>query len=311
MKLRASRLLRELRAGQRPTVIKLNLIDPRVVELAGLAGASAVWLCNEHVPNDWLNLEHQIRAAKLHDMDTIVRVEKGSYSNYIKPFEADATAIMVPHVAHPDEARQIVDMVRCYPMGRKPLDSGNLDGLFCQVPLAEYATHCNTERLVILQIESPEAVENVDAIAAVPGFDALLFGAGDFSHRVGKLGQISDPEIVAARKRVAAAARKHGKRVMAASLYGQKDMLMAEGTDIFTLGADVIALGAGFRQMVADFGGTGPAPQLGEYRRHGFPMGRDGDGVRPPSVTKADGPIIRAEARAHGSLPATDANSSP
>ena len=98
MNLRSSRILRELRAGKRPTCFKLNLGDPRVIELCGLAGASAVWICNEHVSNDWFNLENQIRAAKLYDVDTIVRVEKGSYSDYVKPFEADATAIMVPHV---------------------------------------------------------------------------------------------------------------------------------------------------------------------------------------------------------------------
>src|SRR5690242_10632487 len=98
MNLRSSRILRELRAGKNPTSIKLNLADPRVIELVGLAGAAAVWICNEHVGNDWFNLENQIRAAKLYDVDTIVRVEKGSYSNYVKPFEADATGIMVPHV---------------------------------------------------------------------------------------------------------------------------------------------------------------------------------------------------------------------
>ena len=129
MKLRSSRMLRELRAGQCPTVLKLNLIDTRVVELAGLAGASAVWLCNEHVPNDWLNMEHMIRAAKLYDMDTIVRVSKGSYSEYVKPFEADATAIMVPHVASAEEARRIVEMTRFHPLGRRPIDGGNMDGI--------------------------------------------------------------------------------------------------------------------------------------------------------------------------------------
>jgi 4-hydroxy-2-oxoheptanedioate aldolase len=256
MPLRPSRILRELRAGQRPTVIKLNLIDPRIIELAGLSGASAVWLCNEHVPNDWLNLEHQIRAAKLHDLDTIVRVSKGSYSDYAKPFEADATGIMVPHVTSADEARWVVEMVRCYPVGRKPLDGGNMDGLFCQVPLAEYATHCNTERLVILQIEAPESLEKVEEIAAVPGYDALLFGAGDFSHRIGKLGQATAPEVVAARRRVAAAALKHGKHVMVASLFGQLEQLIAEGTTIFTLGADVLELGNAFRKLVSDFAGS-------------------------------------------------------
>ena len=92
MKLRQSRVLKRLRNGRPASCMKLNLSDPRVVEICGLAGVDAIWLCNEHVLNDWLNLEHQVRAAKLHDVDTIVRVSKGSYSDYIKPFEADATA---------------------------------------------------------------------------------------------------------------------------------------------------------------------------------------------------------------------------
>lgn len=266
MKLRASRVLREIRAGRHATVLKLNLVDPRIVELAGLAGASAVWLCNEHVPNDWLNLEHQVRAAKLHDMDTIVRVSKGSYSDYVKPFELDATGIMVPHVTSADEARAVVDMVRCHPLGRRAMDGGNMDGAFCQVPLADYARHNNSERFVILQIESPEALEVVEEIAAVPGFDLLLFGAGDFSHRIGKLGQVGDPEVVAARKRVAAAALKHGKHVAVASLYGQRDEVVAEGTSVFTLGADVLALGDAFRRTVGEFVRTAEAAAPSMYR---------------------------------------------
>jgi 4-hydroxy-2-oxoheptanedioate aldolase len=257
--LRPSRILRELRNGQNSTVLKLNMNDPRIVELAGLAGASAVWLCNEHVPNDWLNLEHQIRAAKLYDMDTIVRVNKGGYSEYVKPFECDATGIMVPHIISADEARNVVDMVRCRPLGSKALDAGNMDGLFCQVPLTDYAHHCNTEKFVILQIESPEALEVVDEIAAVPGYDMLLFGAGDFSHRVGKLGQATHPEVVAARKKVAAAALKHGKYPAVASLFGQKDQLMEEGTRVFTLGADVLELGSAFKKLVGDFSGGASA----------------------------------------------------
>lgn len=259
MKPRPSRVLRELRQGLNSTVLKLNLGDPRIVELAGLAGASAVWLCNEHVPNDWLNLEHQIRAAKLHDMDSIVRVNKGGYSEYVKPFECDATGIMVPHITSADEARGVVNMVRCRPLGNKALDAGNMDGLFCQLPLADYAHHCNHEKFVILQIESPEALEVVDEIAAVPGFDMLLFGAGDFSHRIGKLGQATCPEVVAARKRVHAAALRHGKFPAVASLFGQREQLVEEGVRVFTLGADVLELGSAFHRLVKDFSGTASA----------------------------------------------------
>jgi 4-hydroxy-2-oxoheptanedioate aldolase len=231
----------------------MNLSDPRIIELCGLAGFSAVWICNEHVGNDWLNLENQIRAAKLYDMDTVIRIEKGSYSDYIKPFEADATAIMVPHVTTADEARDIVRMTRFQPLGRRPMDGGNCDGVYCQIPVGDYISHSNKERLLIFQIESPEALENVEAIAAVEGFDVLLFGPGDFSHLIGKAGQIGDPEVVAARKRVAKAARAHGKMTMMPGLLDSPAMLREEGWQIFNLGADVIGLGNYLKQIVASF----------------------------------------------------------
>ena len=258
MKLRSSRLLRELRAGQCPASIKMNLADPRIVELCGLAGASAVWLCNEHVANDWFNLENQVRAAKLYDMDTIVRIEKGSYSDYVKPFEADATAIMVPHVTTAEEARHIVEMTRFHPLGRRALDGGNVDGVYCQIPLADYIQHSNTERVLIFQIESPEALENVEEIAAVPGFDILLFGPGDFSHLIGKPGQMTDPEVLAARKQVAAAAKANGKFAMSAGLFGSRAALEEEGYRAFNIGADVIGVGQYFAERMADFQNQAP-----------------------------------------------------
>ena len=242
MKLRPSRILKQLQAKQLPTVLKINLSEPRVCEIAGLCGVDAVWLCTEHVPNDWVGLENQIRAARVHDIDTLVRVGRGSYSDYIRPFEAGATGIIVPHVGSSDEARQIVDWVRFHPVGRRALDGGNIDGQFCLVPMDEYIRHSNTERVVILQIESPEALANVEAIAAVPGFDGLLFGPGDFSHRIGQAGKIDGPQVVAARKRVAEAARRHGKFAMTAGLIAPLAELVQEGYAVIGIGADVVGL---------------------------------------------------------------------
>ena len=250
MKTRPSRVLRLVRDGQFPTVLKANLSDPRVIEIAGACGADAVWLCNEHIPTDWSGLENQIRAARVHNIDSIVRVSRGSYSDYVRPLEAGATGIMVPHVASAAEARQIVEWVRFHPVGKRALDGGNIDGQFCLVPLADYLHHSNTERVVILQIESPEALENVEKIAAVPGFDGILFGPGDFSHRIGKPGQIDAPEVVAARKRVAAACRKHGKFAMTAGLIAPFSELVAEGYRVIGIGADVVGLAAYVKQRL-------------------------------------------------------------
>lgn len=247
---RPARVLSRLAQGQIATALKMNLSDPRGIELAGLSGADAVWLCTEHVPNDWTGLENQIRAARIYDMDTLVRVGKGSYSDYIRPFEAGATGIIVPHVSTVDEARQIIDWVRFQPMGRRALDGGNIDGQFCVLPLTEYIQYCNQQQIVILQIESPEALEHVETIAELPGFNGFLFGPGDFSHRVGKPGQLDAPEVVAARQRVARAATKNGKFAMSAGLFAPLSTLIAEGHSVFCAGADVVGLGSYFRDRL-------------------------------------------------------------
>jgi 4-hydroxy-2-oxoheptanedioate aldolase len=250
MKLPTSRIKHLLNSGQLPTVVKINLSEPRVLEIASIAGADAVWLCTEHVPNDWIGLENQIRAARVHGVDTLVRVCRGSYSDYIRPFEAGATGIIVPHVESAAEARQIVEWVRFHPHGKRALDGGNIDGQFCQIPLASYLENSNKERIVILQIESPEALEHADEIAAVPGFDGLLFGPGDFSHRVGTPGRLDNPVVLGARRRVAAAARANGKFAMTAGLMAPLAELVAEGYNLIGVGADVVFLANGIRQRL-------------------------------------------------------------
>ncbi len=74
MQMRPSRVLRKLRAGKVASCVKINLADPRVAEIAALCGVDCVWLDREHVPNDLRDIENQIRAAKAHDVDAVVRV---------------------------------------------------------------------------------------------------------------------------------------------------------------------------------------------------------------------------------------------
>jgi len=254
-----SRLLREAHEGKVVTVFKMIIPHPAIVDMCGLAGFSAVWLCNEHGPNDWNDLAHCARAARNHGVDVILRVSKGSYSEYTKPFEIDAGAIMVPHVTSADEARQIVDMCRTYPLGNRPMDGGNTDGDYCQLPVEEYARRLNEEKAIILQVESPEAVEKVDEIAAVPGYDFLLFGPGDYSHRIGKIGQINLPEVLEARRKVEAAAAKHGKMGFYVGSPMPASELAARGYRAANIGSDVRVLGAGMEALIRTFREKSPA----------------------------------------------------
>jgi len=243
MRMSPSRVLRKLRAGEMATSVKINTADTRVVEIASASGFDCIWFDNEHVPTDWAVLENMVRAAKLHGADSLVRVSRGGYSDYIRPLEMDATGIMVPHLMSADDARNVVRMTRFHPIGRRPVDGGNLDGFFCQIDYVEYLREANEQRFLMVQIEDPEPMNELDEIAAVEGIDALFFGPGDFSHGIGKPGQFNAPEVAEARRAVAASARQHGK--FAATTCGVEDipMLWAEGFQFLAVGADVIGLG--------------------------------------------------------------------
>jgi 2-keto-3-deoxy-L-rhamnonate aldolase RhmA len=82
---------------------------------------------------------------------------------------------------------------------------------FAPMPVGEVARAVNEETLVVAMIESSQAVENADAIAAVPGIDALLIGTNDFCFELGIPGQFNDPKVTDAYKKVIAACKKHGK----------------------------------------------------------------------------------------------------
>lgn len=241
-KMRPSRVLQKLRAGKLASSVKLNLGDPRVADIAAASGVDCVWLDLEHTPGDLREIENQIRAVKMHDVDTLVRVPRGSYSDMIYPLEMDASGIMIPHLMSAAEARKIVWQTRFHPVGRRPIDGGNADGGYCTVPLADYVRDANRERFVIVQIEDPEPLAELDEIAQVEGIDMLFFGPGDFSHALGCLGQFDDPRVVAAERQVAEAALRHGKFAGTVTSLENLPKKLALGYRFLNGGADVLAL---------------------------------------------------------------------
>lgn len=249
--MRQSTVLAKLRNGKPVVCTKTNMMDPRAIDIMGMIGFDCVWLCNEHVPTDWHTLENQIRAAKMHDMDVMVRVAKGCYSDYVKPLEADATGIMVPHVFSAEEARNVVRMTRFMPVGRRPIDGGNADGRYCMIPAEEYTAFANRERFVMVQIEDPEPMGKLDEICAVAGIDVVFFGPGDFSHGSGLVGQYSHPDVLAARKRVAEACREHGKWAGVPASVDTAEQAVDEGFLFLAIGADVVGIAQYFQDIRA------------------------------------------------------------
>jgi len=250
-KMRPSRILAKMRSGGVANCLKLNLACPRAAEIAAMCGTDCIWLDMEHVPSTLHDVENQIRAAKIYDVDTLVRVQRGSYSDLIHPLEMDAAGIMVPHVMGVEDARRVAWFTRFHPIGRRPVDGGNADGAYCQIPLTEYMRQANEQRFVIVQIEDPEPLDELEEIAQVDGIDMLLFGPGDFSQGVGAPGEADNPKILETRERIPEVARKYGK--FAGTIGAAEDYrrLVDMGYQFVSVGADVIELANGFKRILA------------------------------------------------------------
>ena len=265
--MRPSRVLAKLRAGEIVSCFKLNLSEARAVEIAALSGFDCVWLDMEHVGNDLSAIEKGIWAAKSQNTDVMVRVPRGGYSDYIRPLELDATGIMVPHIMSLEDAKAVVRMTRFHPIGRRPVDGGNADGAYCKIDFKDYLNEANDQRFVVVQIEDPEPLAELDAIAALPGIDMLFFGPGDFSQGIGAPGVWDDPRLVDARRRVAAAAAAHGKFAGTVGSASNLDELIAMGYQFISVGADVVAISQYCSEIVSEFTKRPPAAIQGIYTK--------------------------------------------
>lgn len=247
---RKSRILEKIRAGKKALSYKLNLSCPRAAEIAAIAGFDGVWCCQEHVPSDHSTISNMILAAKAYDCDTIVRVAKGCYSDYIRPLEADASGIMIPHLMSLDEAEKIVHTVRFAPTGLRPVDGGNADGMYCMLDFKDYIKFMNENRMVIVQIEDPEPLADLEKICQLPGIDMIFFGPGDFSQAIGHPAEFDHPEISRVRKLIVDTAHKYGKFAGTVSGTATLQEYFDMGYDYLNCGADVTAVGANCREII-------------------------------------------------------------
>ncbi len=241
--LRKSRVLTKLRAGEVVYCTKINLADTRALEIAAMvSGMDCLWTDMEHIANDWSIIEKQILVAKAYDIDLLVRVSRGSYNDYIKPLEMDASGILIPHVMNLEDAKKIVYYTKFHPVGRRPIDGGNADGSYTNVGLKDYMEQANEHRFNILQIEDPEPLDELEEIISLPGVDMVFFGPGDFSQGIGYPGEWDHPKISETRKRIAELAMKHGKYAATVGGVGNLQELVGMGYRFISIGADVIGL---------------------------------------------------------------------
>jgi 4-hydroxy-2-oxoheptanedioate aldolase len=247
---RISRIKCKLQLGEPVLVTTCHVIDPSVFELTSLMGFDGIWMDLEHHSYSVQTAAELMRAARVGGADVIARPAKGEFMRLQRLLEAGAQGIMYPRCDDAQEAAEVVSWAKFAPMGRRGCDGANPDNPYLTVPIDQYVARANEQTFIIAQIESPEALEHVDQIAAVDGVDILMLGPCDFSILSGVPGRWDDPRVQAAKRTIAAAAARAGKHWGCPALsVDDASALLDLGARFLCYQADILLIKAGLERI--------------------------------------------------------------
>jgi 2-keto-3-deoxy-L-rhamnonate aldolase RhmA len=190
------------------------LRQARTVDIAPImrsCGYDWLFLDLEHNSMD-LDIAVQIAVSALGaGIAPVARVPAGQLWLATRFLDGGGLGIVVPHVDTPEEAQEIAWALRYPPQGHRSVAGGLPHFGYAKIGFAETVAGIDAATLVVVLLETPTAIANAAAIAAVPGIDALLIGPHDLAMELGIPGGFADERIIAAHQTVCDACRAHGK----------------------------------------------------------------------------------------------------
>lgn len=200
-----TRLGHELLAGT-----FLNLGSATAVEIAAGTGFDWLLIDLEHGSGSFAELRSQLLAVRGSQAAPIVRIPSADPDLVKFVLDSGAAGIMFPYISSPQQAAAAVEACKYPPQGLRGV-AGIIRATDFGRQWATYFQEANQQTLVVVQIETPEAVRAAAEIAAVPGVDVLFVGPLDLSVNLNCPGDFTTPEFVAALRHVVDSCRQHGK----------------------------------------------------------------------------------------------------
>jgi 2-keto-3-deoxy-L-rhamnonate aldolase RhmA len=181
-----------LKSGEILVGTLATLPSPAIAEIMALVGFDYVWIETEHAPTDLVQAQMMIQAVG-NRCPCLVRIVENRESWIKKALDTGCSGIVVPLVMSAAEAKTAVDWCRYPPAGKRSVGIARAHDY--GMSFQDYVNKANDEVVVVIQVEHKAAVENIEAILAVPGIDAVFIGPYDLSASFGMPGDISHPEV--------------------------------------------------------------------------------------------------------------------
>ena len=228
-----------------------RVLHHNLLQIIGIQrGFHGVWFDMEHVANSIENLEIAMITTRSLGLDCFCRVPPTDYAIVTRCLEAGASGMMAAQIYGAEQAEQFVRWCKFQPRGARGLNTGGWDARFATIPVAEFCAQANRETFVAIQIETAEAVQECEAIAAIDDVDLLFVGPADLSQNLGVPGDFFHEKCLSAIDRVAAACRDQGKHWGAVSAMPEHaDMLVEKGCKLLSPTNDVKVINEGIQAI--------------------------------------------------------------
>lgn len=224
------------------------------VEVVAGAGYDWILIDSEHSPADLENVLGQLQALSAYPTSSVVRVPWNDTVTIKRYLDIGAQSLLIPYVQTADEARSAVANTRYPPNGVRGLALSTRASRFGRV--TGYAELADEQMCVMVQIETAQALDELEEIAAVDGVDGLFIGPSDLHAGMGHPGATTDPDVMASIDGAIARINRTGK---ASGVFAPTEeharRWLEMGARVVAIGADIGILARGSDSLLARFRG--------------------------------------------------------
>lgn len=239
-----------LKNGETLLGTMVTLPTAATAEILADVGFDWLFIDGEHGPLSTSDILGILQAVA-HRVACIVRVPICDEAEIKKVLDLGAQGVIVPQVNTAEQAADVVKFSRYAPEGSRGVGLARAHGYGFR--FADYVASANDDVVVIVQAEHKTSVENIDSIVQVPGIDCILLGPYDLSASYGKMGQISDPEVLDGIAIVTASCKAAGTPLGYFGVSAEAVALYASlGYTLLVAGVDVLFLGNGARKTLKE-----------------------------------------------------------
>ncbi|MGY0353571.1 HpcH/HpaI aldolase family protein [Enterococcus avium] len=224
---------------------------PRLFQVAGF---DYFIIDCEHGSFDFSQVANLIGIANGYGIPAIVRIPMIEREFITKVLDAGADGLLVPMVNTKEEAEKVIEISKYSPLGKRGVSTTRAHSNYSPPPLKEYLKLANERTSIFVQLETQEAVKNVEDIASVEGITAIMIGPNDMATDLGVPGETGHPKMFEAIEKVIAAANKAG--LPSGIIESHQDYLKkcrSLGMTVFSCGSELGMLLSAAKQNVKNF----------------------------------------------------------